>query len=342
MKKLNITLLGLGLAFLAYLVWQVGPEELGKQVKAVGWGIVPLILSEGFANLLHTHAWRHCLSKEGRRVSTFRLFRMELAGFAVNYLLPAASVGGEASRAALLASERPGSEAVSSVLLDKLSTAIAHLALALVGAVFVLFYARLPGQLLVAMAITTVLLAIGMGGFLLIQRHGKLGALLRWLSERRIGGELAVKASRHISKVDDELKRFFRERPRDFGFSILWHLLGHAVAILQAWLFLWCLGQPASFAKVACAGFLSLWFDLLTFAIPLNLGALEGSRIVALKAIGGTAPTGMAFGLSIRITQIFWALAGLCCYGWFALRKQDGFRSAAAVSVPGVGHRAAE
>ena len=31
---------------------------------------------------------------------------------------------------------------------------------------------------------------------------------------------------------------------------------------------------------------LGMWFDMLTFAVPLNLGTLEGSRVVAFKAIG--------------------------------------------------------
>lgn len=321
MKKLNIALLSLGFGFLAYLVWRVGPGELGKQVLEVGWGVIPLILCEGLANVIHTLGWRHCITNSHPRVPLSRLFRMAMAGFAINYLLPTASVGGEASRAALLAGHQPAPEAVSSVLLDKLSTAIAHLLLALCGAVFVLWYGKIPSQMWAAMAVTTLLLAGGMGVFLLIQRHGKLGALLRWLSDRGLGGAWALEAARHVSKVDDALKLFYRERPLDFALSVWWHLIGHSAAILQTWLFLWLVHQPAAFSKVACAAFLGLWFDLLTFAIPLNLGALEGSRIVALKAIGNNAPIGMAFGVSVRIAQVFWACFGLISYGLFTVGK---------------------
>ncbi len=320
MKKLNLLLLFLGLSLLAYLVWRVGPGDLVRQVRGLGWGAILLILSEGAANLAHTLGWRRCLDQAHPRVPLFRLFRMALAGFSINYLLPTASAGGEATKAALLAANRPASAAITSVLLDKLALALAHLCLAVLGAVFVACYAQLPVPVWIAMAFTTVLLGTGMGIFLLIQCHGKLGAVFRWLAERRCGGTLVLQANRHISEVDDALKRFYRERPWDLVCSGGWHLLGHAATLLQAGLFLWLAGQPATLSKVACAGFLSLWFDMFTFAVPLNLGALEGSRIVALKAIGANTSLGMTFGISIRITQLFWACFGLISHGLLTVR----------------------
>ena len=334
MKKLNVTLLFLGLGFLGYLVWRVGPGVLWQQVAELGWGIIPLILSEGAANLAHTLGWRNCLQKTHSCVPLSRLFRMAMAGFAINYLLPTASVGGEASRAALLAANGPVPAAISSVLLDKLSTAIAHLALALLGVVFVLYYAQLPSEVWIAMAISTLLLAAGMAGFLLMQRHGKLGAVLRWLTDRQLGGALALQATRHVSEVDEALKQFYRERPLDFALSIGWHTLGHSAAIFQAWLFLWLIHHPATLPQVACAGCFALWCDLLTFAIPLNLGALEGSRILSLKAIGNSAPVGMAFGVSVRITQVFWACFGLISYAFLTVRKANGLTATSVATVP--------
>jgi uncharacterized protein (TIRG00374 family) len=319
MKTFKSTLLVLGVVFLASLVWHVGPGELARQVRAVGWGVLVFILAEGVANLAHTLGWRHCINRTGPPVPLWRVFRMAMAGYAMNYLLPLASVGGEASKAALLSSSRPTPEAFSSVLLDKLSTAIAHLLLALLGAGLVIWQVHLPAEMLVAMIATTVLLAGGMGTFLLIQRYGKLGALLRWLTERRIGGDIARQASERISEVDAALQRFYREQPLDYLMSIGWHLLGHSAGLLQAWIFLWLLHQPSGLWPVACAGLLSLWFDLLTFAIPLNLGGLEGSRMVALKAIGNHAAAGMAFGICVRIAQLFWVAFGLACYGLFTI-----------------------
>ncbi len=321
MKRLTTALLFLGLGFLAYLVWRVGPRELWQQVSSLGWGVIPLILSEGAANLAHTVGWRHCINGPQPRVPLVRLFRMAMAGFAINYLTPSASLGGEVSKAALLAESRPMTEAVSSLLLDKLMTAFAHLLLVVLGSLFLLWQVRLPAPLWMAMTVASVLVTGGMMVFLLLQKHGKMGGVFRWLVNHRVGGRPLQQAAQHISAVDEALKRFYHERPLDLVLATGWHLLGHSAAILQAWLFLALLHQPVPLATVAGAGFLSLWFDLLTFAMPLNLGTLEGSRILALKAVGNDAPLGMAFGVTVRIAQLFWACFGLVNYSLLAARK---------------------
>src|SRR6187401_1827455 len=113
MKRINTVLLGLGLIFLTCLIWKIGWRDLWRQISALGWGILLIILAEGLANLAHTIGWRHCIrnSENEGRVSLWSLFRMNMAGWAINYLTPTASVGGDVSRAALLAVRRSGSEA---------------------------------------------------------------------------------------------------------------------------------------------------------------------------------------------------------------------------------------
>src|SRR6476646_9367636 len=169
MKRINTVLLGLGLVFLGCLVWKTGWKELWHQVSALGWGIVLIILAEGLANLAHTVGWRQCIQTPNGELTLWRLFRMNMAGWAVNYLTPTASVGGEVSRAVLLASCDQGANATSSVLLDKLMTAMAHLILVSLGAVFLFWDVHLPSPLLIAMGVTTVLLTAGMTVYLWLQ-----------------------------------------------------------------------------------------------------------------------------------------------------------------------------
>lgn len=318
MRRLNLALFGLGLGFLVYLVWHLGPAELARQLSPLGWGLGLLILIEGLANLAHTVAWRHCISAAPKRIRLLRLFRMALAGYAINYLTPSASMGGEVSRAALLAPTHQGFEAVRSVLLDKLMTAIAHLLLVLLGSLVLFWRVNLPRQLWLAMGVTTALMTAAMAVFMVLQKNGKLGALCRWLVKHRLAGRLVREAEQRLSKVDQALRQFYREHPWQLARSVSWHLLGHSAALVQAWLFLRLVGQPAPLAVAAAAGFLSLWFDLLTFAVPMNLGTLEASRMVAFKALGCQALLGMAFGLALRLVYLFWACLGLLNYALLA------------------------
>jgi uncharacterized membrane protein YbhN (UPF0104 family) len=259
---------------------------------------------------------------------------MNMAGWAINYLTPTASIGGEVTRASLLSAQCNGTDATGSVLLDKLMTAIAHLLLVIAGAVFLFWRARLSMQLWIAIAVTTALLTLGVTAFLFLQIRGAFGNVCRWLNNRNFGNRFMEDVAQNLFRVDALLKRFYRERSRDLVLSVFWHAVGHAVAIAHAWLFLTLVGQPAPVATIIAAGCLALWFDLLTFAVPLNLGTLEASRIVVLEVLGGQALFGMTFGMAIRAAQLFWACFGLANYGIFTLFQKRADHGQPALECP--------
>ena len=320
MRKVHAILLVLGVGFLGYLLWRIGVGNLWQELTRLGWGLIPIIISEGVADFIHTVGWRHCLSGPHRKLALWPLFRIRMAGFAINYLTPTASVGGELTKAALLASHHRGPEAVSAVLIGKLSFAFAHLLFVVVGAALVLWRIELPRSLWWSMTISSVLVGGGMLAFLLMQQHGKLGVIIRWLAARRMGGHLMDRAARSITEVDEALKVFHRERPHDMWLSIGWHLLGYSVGIFQTWFFFRLLHEDTTWLLAAGAWFVGMWFDLLTFAVPMNMGTLEGSRIVVLRALGYNAVLGMTYGLALRFAQMFWAGFGLLSYGLMATR----------------------
>jgi hypothetical protein len=314
MKKVQTALLLAGLGFLIYLLWKLGVIELWRQFKILGWGILPLILSEGLANLAHTVGWNHCLCGPRRTIRLSLLFKMALAGYAINFLTPSASVGGEVARGALLAGHQRGPEATSGVLIDKLSGAVAHLLLVVIGTVFVLWNVKLPRAIWIGLLLSNVLITAGIMAFLLLQKNGKLGGAIRWLAAHRPKSQTLQKMASDLTNVDELLKGFYQTRRAHLVLATAWHTIGHAVATFQTWLFLYLVNPASSLADVATASILCLWFDFATFAVPLNLGTLEGSRILALKAVGCSAVTGMTYGMAQRIAQIFWGVAGLLSY----------------------------
>jgi hypothetical protein len=83
---------------------------------------------------------------------------------------------------------------------------------------------------------------------------------------------------------------------------------------MQIWIFLIVLGLDGSWFKSAGAWFVGNWFDLLVFMVPLDLGVQEGSRVLALKAVGYTPVLGMTYAMALRLQQIFWAASGLLAY----------------------------
>jgi hypothetical protein len=331
MKRIHAILFILGAVFLVGLVWTMGPGELGRQLHLLGWGLLPFILGEGFAEMIHTLGWQRCLTGPLRSLSWPVLFRIRMSGYAINYLTPTASLGGEVVKASLLASRCPGPEVVSGLLVEKVALGTAHGLFVALGCAVLLPKVELSPALWTSMLLSGTLVVAGIGTFLFLQSRGQVGGLVRWLAARKTAGPLLRKAAEQITEVDKALSAFYREQPLDFFRAVLWHLLGFSVAILQCWLFLRILEPGASLATAAAVCVFGMWFDLLTFAVPLNAGSQEGGRILVFRALGFSSLLGLTFGVALRIAQLFWAGLGLALYAWQAAGPRQSTDRAPAV-----------
>jgi hypothetical protein len=313
MKKFHIGSLVLGVALLIVLIWQIGPEALRRDLLLLGWGMVPFVLIEGVAFVLHTVAWRYCLADAHRSLPFLRLLGINLAGTSISYFTPTATLGGEVIKGTLLSSSQPGPEAATGVLIGKVAFALSHLLFVIAGSILIIWKIDLPAAGAVTLLAGSAVLGSGIFGFLIVQKKGQLGAVVRWLVAHRVGGRPLQKAALQITLVDEALLLFYRERPLDFFLSMFWHTTANFCSIVRSWIFfLWV--AEGSFLAAAGIWFLGTWFDMLTFAVPLGIGVQEGFRVVAFKALGFTLDLGLTYGIAVRLEQIFWGIVGLAVY----------------------------
>jgi hypothetical protein len=298
--------------------------ELWRQLTSLGWGMVPFIIAEGLAEAIHTVAWRYCLPKNLQSIPLFFLIRVRLAGYGVNYFTPTAALGGEVTKVSLLAAKGEVTEATSGVLIGKVCFAGAHILFVALGFVVIARSAHLSLLEWVPLLLSGLLVASGILIFFLLQKYGKIGALIRWLAAKNPGGPPLKKAASILTAVDGQLLEFYRDRPGDVVRAVSWHLIGYSIGIIPTWFFLHALQPSPSLSTAATIWFLGMCFDLLTFVVPLNAGSLEGSRVLALKFIGYAPGAGMAYGIALRVGQMFWATAGLAIHATFGAKKRNG------------------
>ncbi len=144
---------------------------------------------EGIVKIFYTLGWRYCLSPPHRSLPFFRLFGIHLAGNSINYFTPTATLGGEVIKGTLLSRSHRGPEAATGVIIGKLAYALSQLLFVVLGSILILWRIRLPVAGSIAMLTGTILLGAGIVGFLVVQKHGKLGAVVRWLVAHKVGGE---------------------------------------------------------------------------------------------------------------------------------------------------------
>lgn len=323
MKKFHVSCIVLGLLLLGFLIWKIGIASLWNEIATLGWWLIPIILLEGVADIFNTLGWRRCLGGANRKFSFFTLFRIRLAGYSINYLTPTATLGGEVTKATLLSENSKGAEAASGVIIGKLSYTLSQLLFVAFGSITILWGIDLPKGVMPALLVCSFLLVLGVLGFLFVQKYGHLGTVVRFFVSRNIGGKSLQKLSAHITDVDNELRAFYKTRSLDLPISMFWHIVGFAIGIFQTWLFLYVLLGDFSWQIAAGIWFLGSWFDLLTFAIPLGIGIQEGTRIIAFQAVGLGPVLGLAYGVTLRMEQIFWAGAGLLSYWSLVWRNRS-------------------
>jgi len=312
MRLFHIMTFFIGAALLSALVWKIGPGALGQEFSLMGWGLLPFIVMEGVVKIFHTIAWRHCLAPPYSSLPLTRLYNINLAGCSINYFTPTATVGGEVVKGMLLAAAHQGPGAATGVIIGKLAYALSQFATALIGSLIVVWQIPLPAYSYATLLAGNIFLGAGLAGFLIVQRQGKLGAVLRWIAER-IKLDFLKKAAAAITKVDRDLQLFYRDNPRGLGAAIGWHLVGYVVSMMKTWYFL-TLFTKDPFLTAAAVWLLSTWLDLLVFFIPLEIGLQESIRVMVFSVLGFTAALGLTYGIALRLEQIFWGIAGLGVY----------------------------
>ncbi len=304
MRKFHLLMIAAGVILFAFLIYAVGPAVLWRKLAILGWRLLPLTLLEGATELFHAQGFRYCLSGSHRSLPFFRVFSIRLAGSSINHLTPTAGFGGEVTKGVLLASPRMGPEAAAAVIVDKLSMALAQLVFVVGGASAVLWKIALPRGLWVALTIGTLLLSTGVIGFFVVQKYGKLGAVVRWAVVRRIGGAALKNAALHMTQVDQALQLFYRRRPAGLPLSVAWHVMALVWSIAPAYCFLTFLGASASLANAAAIVCLGTWFNLVTFALPTDIGVQETARVLIFSVLGFHSALGLTYGVTLRFEQL--------------------------------------
>lgn len=313
MRKFHIGAIGLGIALLVILIWYIGPAALLRDLKLLGWGFVPFVLIEGVAKVLHTAGWRFCLSEPYRSMGFFRILGIDIAGHSINYFTPTATIGGEVVRGSLLHAIHKGPQAVAGVAIGKITLVLSQIILVSAGAMFFITRIPLPPAGYIAAISVNLLILGGIIGFLLVQKHGLLGAVVRWPAARGIGGRAMIKAADRITLVDRMLVAFYRQHPGRFFLSMLLHFAAMFVDIIRTWYFLWLLAGGGLY-NAAGIWMLANWLDIITFPVPLEIGMQESIRVLAFRAMNYAPSLGLTFGIALRLEQIIWGGIGLLAY----------------------------
>jgi putative membrane protein len=308
MTRTRLILLGVGLAFLGYLVVKVGPATVLGSFQALSWRFLIVVwFPFALITVLDTLGWRYAFRRDLTPFTT--LLSVRLAGEAFNLSTPTASVGGEPVKAYLLRPRVPLGEGLASVIVAKTTIAVAQGLFLVVGIALAVFTQPPATPLIKAMIWLAAVEAVALTGFVVAQQKGLLRGGLAVV--RRLGLAWGDHGEDGARRLDGALSAFYREHRGRLTLSLLFHFGGWVVGSLEVYLILHFMGIPVSVVTALVIEAFAAAIKAAAFLIPAGVGALEGGTMAVFAGLGLGAGIGLSVTLVRRARELAWVAGGL-------------------------------
>lgn len=312
LMRLLYFLIGIGL-----LVWigsSVDLPAVAVQLQQVAPSLALAIVAAYFlAFLIDTMSWQLTLPSIDMKLHwLWRLWRVRMAGEALNSALPMASLGGEPAKVLML-KRRHGiglSEATASLVMARTINLIGLILFLVAALVLALGDERLPENAKTASAIGLGALLTGVAGFFIVQSNGVSSWLLGFFRNGRLANRIGSLVS-HIRELEDRFASFYARTPGRFALAVLLALINWVVGTVELWLTMRAVGVPVSFSDAVIIEGVTQLVRTGSFFIPLSLGAQEGAIVLIAGSLTGSPSAGLAAALVRRARELLWIVWGL-------------------------------
>ena len=310
-KALKTIVVLLGISAIAFLVHQVGWDDIRETMGLVGWGYLLILTYPLLWIFPNTLGWRSAI-RHHENIPFWTLVQIRLSGEVFNSLLPSGYVGGEPIKAQLLSRFISLREATSSVLIAKATQSVVFLVYLGLG---VTLFMPAGSSRFIEKSAYGALMLLGLGiitfVILLSQRSfTKLSSILFRLTRM----QWFVHKAPQFSALDESLGSFYREGRSRFFASMAWHGVAWIAGALELTMILALMGHPVSWHE---AWFMSAVAQLATtigLMVPAGVGLYEGGHYMAAIALGLPPAVGLSAALIRRIREAFWNIIGVLIF----------------------------
>ena len=313
-KKIRYIFLWVGFASFCYLIWSFGLHNILSNIQKTGWWFMPIVAIWGFGYIFNTLSLKIIIGENDKTIGFAEIYRITLSSFALNYITPFMTLGGEPFRALALKDKIGTPRAISSVFLFRIIHTIAHIIFWLIMVAMIIIWFPLSGTLRLYLSAVFVVLLVLIGFLFFAHKSGIFEKLFRLVMRIPLARSLAPKLKdqeQAVRDIDEKVQELYNVRPRAFFLAITCELASRFVNALEFYFILHAVGHAISVLDALyISAALSLLLNILFF-IPFELGAREGSLYMVMQTLGLTPGIGIYVGIVNRIREMFWVLIGL-------------------------------
>ena len=333
-KRLNNLFFFLGCAAVVVMLFtfDVSFVELWQHLCHAGYWLIPIIGIWLVVYALNALAWRCMIEGNigGKApISFWRLYRLTITGYALNYATPVGGLGGEPYRIMELSKNIDPQHATSSVILYAMMHFFAHfwfwfisifiyLALAAIG--------DLPFTTAIGIALGIIVVFCLFFFYLFSQGYRKglvkyvLGVVSRIPGLKKWTLRFWARHSEAIENIDRQIAALYAQDTRAFYKSLVYEFFSRVVQSSEVlfMLLLFGIDNGGGLAgltltylhSILIVAFTTLFANLIGF-LPMQLGVQEGGFVLSIAALGLSAALGIFVSIICRVREIIWILIGM-------------------------------
>ena len=306
--------------------------ELWQHLCHAGYWLIPIIGVWFLVYGLNALAWQATI--EGNLggkcpVSFWRIYRLTITGYALNYATPVGGLGGEPYRIMELSKDIDKEHATSSVILYAMMHFFAHFWFWFIS-IFIYLALAMVGDLPINTFIGTVLGVIVVFCLLAFYLFSKgyrnglvkyvLGLVSRLPGLKRWTLRFWARHSEAIENIDKQIVSLRGQDKRAFYKSLVLEYFSRVVQSSEVLFMLLLFGidngggfdgiMITYLHSILIVAFTTLFANLIGF-LPMQLGVQEGGFVLSIAALGLSAALGIFVSIICRVREIIWIIVGI-------------------------------
>ncbi|MBO7592790.1 MAG: flippase-like domain-containing protein [Bacteroidaceae bacterium] len=316
---------GLIAVIVMLFTFKVSFAQLWADICHAGYWLIAILVLWVFLYIMNAWTWRIIIRGSGPcPISFWRILKLTITGFALNYATPAGLMGGEPYKIMELKPYIGTQRATSSVLLFAMMHIFAHFwfwTTSIVVYLVLVAFGILPINVGMGIVLLLMTCFCGAGIYLFIRgyKKGMVVKLIRFISHipglKRWARNFADNHQEDLQKIDCQISELQGQNQRSFYGSFALEYVGRVLQSFEIYfmLLLFDAGTGGGLTFIYAfliLSFTSLFANLLFF-LPLQLGGREGGFAMSVAQMGMTADIGLFISIICRVRELFFTALGL-------------------------------
>ena len=342
MKKLDNIFFCIGIVAFAIMAMQLNLQEVIDGIKRAGYWFPAVIVLWALLYIINTASWNSIIraltrtspnpstggelvmpphtknsSPVGRSggVGLLWLYKVTVAGFALNYATPGGLMGGEAYRISQLTPKIGIEKASSSVILYVMTHIFSHFWFWLVSAILYITCYTLDSLMYGLLGAIIVFCIAAIWLFLKGYKNGIVNSLVNIFSHipflKRKAAGFIERNREKFDNIDLQISTLHSKNRNTFFLAVFLEFLCRVLSSAEIMFILLIITPDITFLdSMLILAFTSLFANMLFF-LPLQLGGREGGFMLSVSGLSISASAGVFVALIVRLRELFWTGLGL-------------------------------